>query len=626
MKLFSFFVLFLTVAFQPIIYSKPPEISLTRLQIPFLVIGDPENDPFHFYTCKSSTDYSNHSIDDPINNALYSMEHTLGSVKSNFLISKYEITAFQYCAFLNAVAVHEDPHHLYKKEMSEDPKVACITRTTLTKEDGTCSFYYEPFEGRDSLPITYISLSDSKRFCNWLEHDTPTSQEDPKLLAQCTEEGAYDFYEDPLSKREETIFIPKAHYYIPSQDQWFKAAYYKGGGKKEGYWTYPTMHDAAPNNGQGDVTNQANYRTLATGWTPRHTNPTITPVDCFEKTCSAYGVCDMGGNVAEWTSSLEGEGAQGAREQYEATVEVCTKSIVRGGSWNSQYSIYANNELMATSTPQSYDPLSTSPMIGFRVAACPQEDQESDRASRTMENCSHSNEGIVSSGLWTVFRGIIFGCPRTMLEAICSFFGYDAATLLGVTSVSEMSVSVVASIFCLEMAGFLVVMGGIYLLGQLIPWSSIQGYFMRMGGSPQNATSTPMPEDSHTPITIQETIIQSFWKLIKSLIGCGMCLLTTFLSTLRIIALRLGIDTILLDWIEDIFADLRLLEIPYIPSWIIYRVVPIMLELGFLGLFLFGSYELVHYWPTIQDSFMQLWYGYVNCQGTSPLNLPGVIN
>ena len=32
-----------------------------------------------------------------------------------------------------------------------------------------------------------------------------------------------------------------ATYFIPSENEWYKAAYYKGGGTNAGYWTYPTQ-------------------------------------------------------------------------------------------------------------------------------------------------------------------------------------------------------------------------------------------------------------------------------------------------------------------------------------------------------------------------------------------------
>jgi len=43
--------------------------------------------------------------------------------------------------------------------------------------------------------------------------------------------------------------IPKesnANYYIPTENEWYKAAYYKGGGTNAGYWLYATQSDTVP--------------------------------------------------------------------------------------------------------------------------------------------------------------------------------------------------------------------------------------------------------------------------------------------------------------------------------------------------------------------------------------------
>ena len=51
-----------------------------------------------------------------------------------------------------------------------------------------------------------------------------------------------------------------ATYFIPSENEWYKAAYYKGGGTNAGYWTYPTQSNTAPSNVLSATgTNNANY-------------------------------------------------------------------------------------------------------------------------------------------------------------------------------------------------------------------------------------------------------------------------------------------------------------------------------------------------------------------------------
>ena len=51
---------------------------------------------------------------------------------------------------------------------------------------------------------------------------------------------------------------PGATYFIPSENEWYKAAYYNP--TKGTYWAYPTQSNAAPSNVLSATgTNNANY-------------------------------------------------------------------------------------------------------------------------------------------------------------------------------------------------------------------------------------------------------------------------------------------------------------------------------------------------------------------------------
>ena len=49
-----------------------------------------------------------------------------GAVSYAYQIGKYNVTAEEYCAFLNAVAATGDPHGLYNTNMASDVTIACI--------------------------------------------------------------------------------------------------------------------------------------------------------------------------------------------------------------------------------------------------------------------------------------------------------------------------------------------------------------------------------------------------------------------------------------------------------------------------------------------------------------------
>lgn len=559
----NFFILLLLFLSPYSLFAEISEQLFTPLQIPAVLISDPGN--------KGDTS---------------SGGRQLGSVKKNFFLGKYEITANQYCSFLKAVASHNDPHHLYKKEMGEDAAVACIKQTKLPNE----TFSYDLIDQRGTFPITYVTLRDAQRFCNWLENNCPDADTDPDLLAGSTERGAYFITQN--GEEECVSFNPKAHYWIPTEDEWVKAAYYKGKGINSGYWMYPTQHDSAPNSGHGDLSNEANYKTLANHWKQSEQNSVLIPVDYFSKTCSFYGACDMGGNVAEWTCNLNSEN--------NITLGSSLEAVVRGGSWKSQYSIWLDNELMRTATPPSYGALTAHNFIGFRIAAVPQEDEYAQE--QDMDGCCNNHTSTESYMLWTAARGLFIGCPRTVVTSVAKFFGYDACSLLGVDSIASNSLRVFGAVFLVDFAGYLAITAGITAASYLLPsvWSLIQDEFFK--------TNSQDNKSHHDTASIDITFTDILQSAMKAIIGCGMCQLNLFFTTLKTFLGTAGIDSSLLTIIENSILDLQLTEIPYVPGWIVYNSVPVLIELGLFLVFLEICEEAYYYWPSFQDTLLQFWY------------------
>ena len=86
-----------------------------------------------------------------------------GSVGYAYNIGKYEVTASQYTAFLNAVA-KIDTYGLYNTDMSRTDYGSGITRSGSS---GSYAYSVDPaFVNR---PVNYVSWGDSARFSNWLQ-------------------------------------------------------------------------------------------------------------------------------------------------------------------------------------------------------------------------------------------------------------------------------------------------------------------------------------------------------------------------------------------------------------------------------------------------------------------------
>ena len=91
---------------------------------------------------------------------------------------------------------------------------------------------------------------------------------------------------------------------VTSEDEWYKAAYYKAGGTNAGYWDYPTSSDSVPSNVLGNPTDPGNNATFySSGYTigsPYYR----TEVGAHENSESPYGTFDQGGNVWEWNEAI----------------------------------------------------------------------------------------------------------------------------------------------------------------------------------------------------------------------------------------------------------------------------------------------------------------------------------
>jgi formylglycine-generating enzyme required for sulfatase activity len=178
----------------------------------------------------------------------------LGSVKTSFQIAKYEFTNQQYIDFLNSVDTSgTNPNSVYNPTMGTGP------RGGISFSSGAASgskYGVKPNMG--NKPVNYVSWFDAARVSNWYQNGATGSSS--------TETGAYT-----LVGGQTSGVAPAANsgatFYVPTQDQWYKAAYYKGGGTSAGYWDYATQSDSAPTAVTADVTGMALLAARATSRT-----------------------------------------------------------------------------------------------------------------------------------------------------------------------------------------------------------------------------------------------------------------------------------------------------------------------------------------------------------------------
>lgn len=218
-----------------------------------------------------------------------------GSVSYVYKIGKYEVTAGQYCAFLNAVA-KTDTYGLYND--------ANMAKTGLgsgiIRSGSSGSYIYTVDAAFVNRPVNWVSFWDACRFANWLHNGQPTGDQD----LTTTEDGAYFLNGYTGRDGRKIQRKPGWKWAVPTEDEWYKAAYYKGGGTNAGYWLYPTQRNTEPSNNLNDVNgNGANYYRPGSPY-PIDNGKYTTVVGEFENSDSAYGTFDQAGNVIEWTETI----------------------------------------------------------------------------------------------------------------------------------------------------------------------------------------------------------------------------------------------------------------------------------------------------------------------------------
>ena len=211
-----------------------------------------------------------------------------GSVNYGYEIGTYEVTAGQYTEFLNAVA-ETDTYGLYNSNM--ETTFGCRITQNGDSPDYSYDFSNAPggAEEWEDRPVNYVSWGDAARFANWMHNGQPTGAQGDAT----TEDGAYDL--DGATSAGDLLDVsrePDAKWFLPTLDEWYKAAYYNG----TGYYDYPTGTDEAPTAEVPDGgENSANFDFVNT--TGNHYR---TEVGAYPDSDSPYGTFDQGGNVEEW--------------------------------------------------------------------------------------------------------------------------------------------------------------------------------------------------------------------------------------------------------------------------------------------------------------------------------------
>ncbi len=248
-----------------------------------------------------------------------------GSVAETFQIAKFEVTNTQYAEFLSAVAA-TDSNALYNTSMGSGSSFGGITRS-----GSPGSYSYSATITHAAMPVNWVSFWDAVRFANWLHNGQPTGGQDNTT----TEDGAYTL--TPTAILNNTVTRNAgAQVFAPSEDEWYKAAYYDAGALI--YFDYPAGTDTQTTCGTpGAAANTANCQSA---------NGYLTNVGSYTGSASPHGTFDQGGNVSEWNEAI-----------------ISLDRGVRGGDF------FLGWNRLAASSRIGLSPTSEDGAMGFRVAS-----------------------------------------------------------------------------------------------------------------------------------------------------------------------------------------------------------------------------------------------------------------
>ena len=382
--------------------STSPEISRTFREYNS---PDTKNSSIGFRIASSNNEYSYANLVKIINANNSADTNGFGSVAYVYFIGKYEITNTEYTEFLNSVA-STDTYNLY------DTRMGSTARGGINRTGSAGSYVYTVKANMGNKPVLYVSWFTAARYANWLHNNKASGAQNNST----TEDGAYT-----LNGAISGLYTKnsEAKYWIPSEDEWYKAAYYKSNSLNAGYWNYATQYDSVPDcvnaDSVGDVPEPSQTPTVTptitatpsitpsitptTSITPSITatitqtstrtstpTPTVTPTVTITPSTSPIVVPVLAANntanhnsCADWNSqngNVTTVGTNGGPSSYGTydmsgnvnewldTLVGTTNKVFRGGNYSSFYI----NEL-AKSNREYNIPETKNSILGFRISS-----------------------------------------------------------------------------------------------------------------------------------------------------------------------------------------------------------------------------------------------------------------
>ena len=226
----------------------------------------------------------------------------VGNVDYTYRMATTEVTGSQWLEFVRNYAQYVSNDEQANSDFTSGA-IVFIGRDSQNRPQYSLAPIYE------NVAVGF-SWRYAARYCNWLHNDKA-------LTRDAYERGAYDtstFTQNPDGTyNDQATHSPGARYWIPSDNEWTKAAYYdpnKFGPGQGGYWRYPNGSDTPLVGGlPGEPGAQSSGPLPYEG--PSYQSYNI-PVGSYPGSNRPWGLLDTSGGASEWTETwgwvLDGRG------------------------------------------------------------------------------------------------------------------------------------------------------------------------------------------------------------------------------------------------------------------------------------------------------------------------------
>ena len=215
--------------------------------------------------------------------------------------------------------------------------------------------FYNYGTGMTDVPTNKVSWYEAAQFVNWL--NTSTGHQTAYKFTGTQGQSDYTFatWSAADAWGGTNLYRHKdAYYFLPDEDEWFKAA----------YWNGTTIQHYATKS--GDTLHQGDG-TSGSGWNYYYDKRLATDPcgswDVGSGSEELNGTYDMMGNNLEW---IESPGLYNESLHDDPSYATDSSRVMRGGVWN------IDSGLLAAHSRWSHYPTSEGSNLGFRVASVPE--------------------------------------------------------------------------------------------------------------------------------------------------------------------------------------------------------------------------------------------------------------